>query len=697
MTVKTQNELRNKAGRRGVLFEVTKPINLVSKNPSITVVLRLLQIVFMALLLGVMMGSCAYTEKVKDGQTAFERRQYAVAIPMLAKSYGKAKRKTEQGQLAFLIGECYRRTNRPSEAISWYRTAYDYQYGVEALRQYALMLKENGQYADAIEAFRELGIEIGSPYEYRKEINSCEIAGEWLKKNDESGYRVIPAGMNTPAAEYAPTFLGDSLVIVSDRSSSLGEDPYTWTGRDFSDLFQVEDETAVSLPEPLNSTFNEGPASFRTDGKEVFLTRCSSPGKFEDGYCKIWQSTFEDNAWTEPEPLPFQLEGINYGHPSLSADGLTLFFACNDPAGWGGFDIYVSTRSAGGEWSAPQIMSRSINTQHDELFPWIDADTLYFASDGHTGMGGLDIFSSFRFQDDWTPAYNLRPPLNSSSDDFGFIIDRRGKAPEKNVLQEGFLVSSRPLGEGDDDIFEFQKVRPEEPEKEQPVEAEWQPMVLNVYVLEKIYLEPGNPNSRVLGRKPLQDALLQINQEGTETAVTIGPDGRYILELEENADYTFTASKAEYLTNLEQFSTKGIARDPRNAKQVFELELVLDKIFLDQEIVLEDIYYDFDEWEIREDARPTLLELAEMLMQNPGIRIQLSSHTDCRGSARYNEDLSRKRAQSAVDFLITSGINAARLEAVGYGESSPAVDCICTRCTEEEHQANRRTTFKVLE
>lgn len=644
------------------------------------------------------MWSCAYTEKIKDGQTAFERKQYAVAIPMLAKSFERAKRKTEQGQIAFLLGECYRRTNKPTEAIDWYRTAFDYQYGLEALKQHALALKENGQYREAIDAFRELGFELGSPYEYRREINSCERAIEWTAAKDEKTVRVLPSPANTPSAEYAPAVYAKNLVFVSDRPASLGDDMYPWTGRDYSDLFFLEDDMALPFPSPLNSEFNEGPASFSADGKEIFLTRCSSPGKFEDGFCKIWHSTLIDGQWEEPEPLSFQEEGVNYGHPSLSSDGTTLYFSSNHPNGWGGYDIYQVVRSTGGIWSEPTLMSRSINSQENEQFPRIDSDTLYFASDGHTGMGGLDVFSSFRFQDDWTPAYNLRPPVNSSSDDFGYIIDSRGSDVGQDVLKRAWISSSRPGGQGDDDLWMIENVRLEEPPEEPPVtESVEYSMTLNVYVLEKIFLDPADPNSRVLGRKPLSDVTLVMNRNGIDTTIFPGPDGWVRIELGRDENFTFSASKPGYLTASEPFSTVGIALDPRMPEQVFELEVELDKIFVDQEIVLENIYYDFDEWYIREDARPTLLSLATVLKENPDIRIQLSSHTDCRGGARYNEDLSQKRAQSAVDFLIQSGIRSDRLEAVGYGESVPAVNCVCAQCTEEEHQANRRTTFKVLE
>jgi len=201
----------------------------------------------------------------------------------------------------------------------------------------------------------------------------------------------------------------------------------------------------------------------------------------------------------------------------------------------------------------------------------------------------------------------------------------------------------------------------------------------------------------VLGRKPLPGAKVEITFGPKSGRVTVGEGGKFELELEEETDYSFLAVKDGYLNNAELFSTKGIGRDPNNPVQEFEVEIVLDKIFLNQEIKLENIYYDFDKADIRDDAQPTLNELARNLKLNPDIRIELGSHTDCRGNNRYNQDLSQRRAQSAVNYLIEKGIDPSRLIAFGYGESEPAVDCICNRCTEAEHQTNRRTTFKIIE
>ncbi|MCB0594609.1 MAG: OmpA family protein [Lewinellaceae bacterium] len=651
----------------------------------------------LALFIG-LITACTYTMKVRDGRTAVEVKQYAVAVDLLQKEYDKAKSRVEQGKIAFLLGESYQRLNKSDQSIRWYQIAYDNQFGVDALKEYAYALKRAERYEEAMRAFKDLGIEIGSPYEYRREISACQIALGWKALPPE--YEVEVLSFNTGNADYSPVVYKDNqLVISSDRSASEGDDTYNWTGNAFSDLFLVDlkSNSVTGFDNNLNTENNEGTVAFNKDYSEVYFTRCYSNIKYEDAYCKLMASEGNGNSWSVPQPLPFIEEGVNYVHPSLSADGNTLYFSSDHPDGWGGYDIYFAERQGDGAWGLPQLLSRSVNTPGDEKFPFIDGDTLYFASDSHTGMGGLDIFRSYMLSNgSWAPAYNLKAPINSGGDDFGYVIDYNAPKP-KGVLQVGYFTSTREDGIGGDDIYRFTKVIPPEPPVvEVPEEIEYK-LILEGYVLEKIYNNPTDPNSKVLGRKPLPGSEVAIRFNKQKETVTVGEDGMFRLELEENTDYGFLASRENYLNNDAAFSTVGIGRDPNNPVQTFEIEIVLDKIFLDKEITLENIYYDFDKWDIRNDAKPTLDELTRNLKLNPDIRIQLGSHTDCRGTTRYNEDLSQKRAQSAVDYLIANGIDPSRLVARGYGESQPEVDCLCARCTEDEHQANRRTTFKIIE
>jgi len=656
------------------------------------------------LLIGLLLlsiSACTYTMKIRDGRTAYERKQFAVAAKMLPGEIQKLDSRVEKGKLAYLLADAYIQLNRPSDAVEWYQTAYDYGYGVEALEGKAYTLKRMERYEEAILAFRDLGFEIGSPYEYRREISACEVAQGW-KDIERQEYRVTNAAFNTGDADYAPVpYTENSLVITSDRSTATGEDTYNWTGNDFSDLFLVDLSTGDIEPfeQSINTADNEGTVAFNADFSMMIFTRCTSPSEDQDAYCQLYVSERSGDRWSTPRPLSFQDDNVNYMHPALSPDASKLYFSANHPEGWGGYDIYVSTW-LGDDWDVPRLLGRSVNTPGNEQFPTVDRDTLYFSSNRHNSMGGLDVFRSYEMANgNWAPAFNLKPPVNSGADDFAFVIDR-SQPTTGDVVQRGYFSSSRYSGSGRDDIYTMEKViLPPPPESDEPeVTEEVEPIVkLDVYVLEKIYQDPTDPNSRVLGRRPLPGSSLVLEIGNTSDEVTVGEDGKYSIELEEGKVYEFLAKKEGYLNNDATFSSQGIAPSPENPVQTYELEIELDKIFLDREIVLENIYYDFDEWDIRDDAEPTLNELTRNLRLNPEITIQLASHTDCRGNDRYNQQLSQRRAQSAVDYLIAQGIDEGRLSAVGYGEEQPAVECICARCSEDEHQSNRRTTFKIVE
>ncbi len=646
-------------------------------------------------------SACTFVEKIRDGDTAFDRKQYAVAITMLKKEHDKAKSRVEKGKKAFLLGEAYRLTDQAAQSISWYQRAYDNSYGVDALKQYAYALKQTEQYAEAKQAFKNLGIEIGSPYEYRREIQACEKAIAWKEEEKNTAYRIKSLPINSSSADYSPTFYADQqLVFTSDRSNSVGEEAYNWTGNKFSDLFvaDLQSNTVESFSPVINSEQNEGSVAFNASHTMMIFTRCFSLEKYGEQYCKLMLSEKEGESWTSPITLNFIEDKVNYMHPCLSEDGSLLYFSAEHPDGWGGYDIFVAERNPDG-WDQPRLLSRSVNTIGNELFPTLDRDTLYFASDHHPGMGGLDIFRVHQLGSQrWSLAQNLKGPINSGGDDFGLIIDRSFE-PTEDVRQKGYFSSSRMTGSGSDDIFAFEKgvPPPVADTVTAPVEEIVYEMILEGYVLEKIYQTANDPNSTVLGRKPLPGAVVEVGfNEGTER-IEVDENGYFRLVLAEEMDYDFLAKREGYLNNTDRFSTRGIGQDPAEPIRRFEIEIVLDKLFKNQEIVLENIYYDFNESFIRKDAQPTLNELAALLAKNPDISIQLSSHTDCRGQDRYNERLSQDRAQAAVDYLITKGIPAERLTAKGYGENVPSVDCLCSRCSEEEHQANRRTTFKVLE
>jgi outer membrane protein OmpA-like peptidoglycan-associated protein/tetratricopeptide (TPR) repeat protein len=650
----------------------------------------------------VLAASCSYTEKIRDGRSAFERKQFAVAIPMLEKEFLKSKEKKEKAQLAFQIAESYTKTGKNETAIAWYKKAIDQQYGAEAFRAYANALKKDEQYGEAAKAFKEASIEIGSPFEFKKDIESCQVAGKW--KTIRSPYLVDKQAFNSMQDDYAAAiYAADQIVITSDRGNNGKEEKYQWTGKSFSDLYTIDKKNNIVKPfsTQINTADNEGAATFNGTFTKMIFVRNAAENEQDDQFTKLYYSERAGVVWSKPEMLPFCASKTNYWHPCLSADGNSLIFSANGGEGIGGFDLYSTTKSDE-KWAVPKLLPRNINSIGNEVFPTIDGDTLYFSSDFWQGMGGLDVFKTVKMGNGiWSQPQNLRAPINSGADDFSFVVDEK---KQNGALQNGFFSSNRKGGQGGDDIYAFRKIilppLPVDTIKktttDNPKSITYK-LLLEGYVLEKIYAQSDNPNSKVVARKGVPNSIVAINIGKETKKIVSNEEGFFSLEALENTDYQFVASKENYLNNSTSFSTKGIAKDANNPTQKFEVEIVLDKIYKNKEITLENIYYDYDKWDIRTDAQPTLNQLAQTLVENPNIKIQLNSHTDCRGNDQYNEELSQRRAQAAVDYLISKGIASNRLTAKGYGETIPAVLCQCNKCSEDEHQANRRTTFKIVE
>jgi len=648
----------------------------------------------------VLAQACNYTQRITDGSTAWELRRYAEALPLLTKEYNKTKSRVDQGQLAYKIGSSYDNLHQPADALAWYKRAYDYQYGPEALESYAEMLMQTESYEEALQAYKELGFEIGSRYQYRRQMKAAEFASQY--DASQARFKVEEASFNNGAATYAPHYASeDALFISSDRGSTLEKGTtYAWTGRAYSDLYlqPLPSGTPEKLDTKVNGPYNEGAAALSPDGRHLVFTRCA-PFGFETGYCQLFMSDRSGDSWTEPQALTFQEPEVNYVQPAWSEDGSLLYFSSDHPDGIGGYDIYRTERMPAMEWTPPKRLPRTINTPKDEHFPSFDKDTLYFSSDGHGGVGGLDILRTYPLgSDGYAAPFNLLPPVNSGADDFGISF-----SPKLNSAgrKQGYFSSSRE--DGLDRIYSVEQLPPPPPPAPEidPIDStvivkkpSW---ILDIVVVEPILSVPGNPSSRVVGLKALENATIEVEPADLSGKLVVIEPGEWNLTLEENMQYRFLAKAPGYLSQDESFSTRGMRKVEGQADQRFELEIRLDKIYAGREIVLDDIYYDFDKADIRSDAEPTLRKLARNLQLNPGIRIRLGSHTDCRGGDAYNRALSQRRAESAVQFLISQGIAPDRLEAVGFGEDVARTDCSCSRCTEEDHQLNRRTTFAILE
>ncbi len=659
-----------------------------------------LPLILLVILTGLLVGGgCSYVEKIKDGKTAYERKRYYQASEMLQDEYRSAGGNMDKMSIAYLIGESNLKFGDIETAAGWFKVAYEGGYGPTALVRYADCLKQMEMYTEAAQIYLQVGQEIQDRARFAREVAICRQARDWKEDATYSPYVIEPLSqINTPVSEYAAFPLGtNEIAFTSDREESTGDFLYAWSGEDFSDVYKANlgNGNVEVYRDNVNLEDNEGTLVISPDGDKMVFCRCFSRDDY-DLHCKLLISYQEGSGWSSPEVMSFIQDGINYRHPTFNDSSDVLIFSANIEESTNDYDLYMS-RLDEEVWGEPQSLGSRINSQSREGFPFLYKDTLYFSSD-YASMGGLDIYSSYVMPNgQWSPRQNLKAPINSGADDFAFVINKYF-SPNDSVLQSGYFTSNRGGGMGKDDLYKFEK-RKYFPEKEPEPEEEFvYEIELDLRIFQRQYEDPEDPDSKVIMRIPLGDASITVEEDGVPFAETASNQyGILSLDLNPDKTYDFFVSHPGFFTNELVFSTRDLPIDSTVRVQKFEERLLLEKIFLDKEITLENIYYDLDESFIREDAKPTLDRLAEVLKLNPQIKIELSSHTDCRDTDEYNMTLSQARAQSAVDYLVESGVSRDRMVAQGYGETINRVDCECEECTEEEHQANRRTSFKVLE
>ena len=655
-----------------------------------------------------LLSSCSFTQKVQTGQQAFDVRQYSVATQLFEKEFEESHIPKEKARLAFFAGESYRYLNNFVSAGQWYLTASKEGYGDESLIRFADALKHQEKYEEAAKVYEDLLKTNPGNAAYRSNLTLCKQAIDWIK-NANPAYEIEPVAFNSAGNDYSPQPVGPGQVLfTSDRSSKQSSDTYLWTGRAYSDLFisnlNASTSQVAEYDGSINTDDNEGTAVISPDGNMLAFTRCFIGGSY-DAWCKLMMSFRRDDAWSEPQPFPFVKEKINYGQPAFAANGSTIFFSSDAPEGQGGHDLYFTQPDGKGGWLEPVNLGPMVNTIGQEQYPTVYKDTLFYSSDQLAGLGGLDIFKTYLdARGQWVPPINLRAPINSGNDDFGFVVDTFNK-PGKGILMTGYFTSSREGPARNDEIYSFSLsgiakdtnavVVVKDKKKEEKIID--QKLFIVIRVMEPEYEVKDDPNSRKLGKRPLPNGpIIQSIALMDERFVT-DELGQILLKLDWNKNYVFTARYRDHLAETYTLNTAEVKRDSLQPITTINHTMVLEPVFKNKEIVLENIFYDYDQWVIRDDAKPSLNNLSNTMKANPAIRIQLSSHTDCRGTDEYNLDLSQKRAQAAVDYLKSTGIPPARLQAQGYGESNPALICECEKCTEDQHQKNRRTTFKIID
>lgn len=628
-----------------------------------------LSIIFLQSLLFI--SSAAQCQKIKRTEKDVLYYQYAEVIPKLKEIIEKDKKGKDLAII--LLAECYSKLNDIPQAAEWYEKAVNIdQKDPVVYFKYGQVLRSLGEYGEAAKQFHIYDSLVpddpkGALFEkHCKDINSYLVMPESGTINN-LGY------LNSENGDFSPIFSGYDIIFSTDREMvDKKNDTYSWTGEPYISLAtaklvagETPKEWVMSDPQlfssQLNSQYHDGTAVLTNNGNTLYFTRTEKNRKVKKDddnvrtdNLKIYYSTKEDGEWSTIQGFYLNSETYSVGHPAFAPGDTLLYFISDMPGGYGGTDLYVCSWD-GQNWSNEKNLGPVVNTIGNEMFPFVDiSGDLYFASSGHLGYGGLDIFKAEKIADSLQTPENLLSPLNSTYDDFGIAF-----AEENNM---GILSSNRPGGYGNDDLYGF---------------------TLNTLLM----LKGKVVNTDLL---PVANATVFLLNKKTNKVHILKSDslGAYETAVEPNTDYVILANKAGFLEDCITHPIREISSNPS--------DLVLDQLAVDDVFQVENIYYDLDKWFIRPDAEPPLDNVVKIMKENP-ISIELSSHTDCRASDDYNKELSQKRAESAVRYIILQGIDPGRITAKGYGETKLVNECSDgVECTEEQHQMNRRTEIKVI-
>ena len=588
--------------------------------------------------------------------------------------------KEDDPKTNFLLAESYRKSNQIKKSADYYKKAIENGYKDEIVHYYlALSLKANSKINEAITTINNY-LQKGKNEKYigyaKAELKNLNE----LKNYPDSSYYSVKnlEAINSNLTEYSPTYSNGKLFFVSNRDT---EKTYKGTGTPFTDIYEIKTKGAIVdqnslkiLPDNINDEeVNEGSIAFSKDGMFMIFAKGNDGKSSGRNNVDLYYSRYRSNKWQTPRLLNINNSKSWDSTPFLSIDGKTLYFSSNRSNGYGGTDIYKANLNKRGRWVNLQNLGPEINTPGNEMYPYVSEDgKLYFASDYHLGFGGLDIMIATR-KGGKISIENPGKPLNSEGDDFGIYFFNQTK---------GFFTSNRIGGKGDDDIYTFVNNDPE--------------LKIVNYKLTGNTLTPENENSYLT----LDNSTVKLTDRDNniiEETFT-GNDGSFSFIVYPEEEYYLVGEKENYFNSRVEFNTLGKTADKAKLKNFitnisFEKNLILEKIILNKSIVLENIYYDLDRANIRDDAALELNKLVRILIDNPKISIELSSHTDDRATVEYNLDLSQRRAESAVNYIISKGISKNRLIAKGYGESELIIK---NATSEEEHQINRRTEFKVI-
>jgi len=655
--------------------------------------MKTIRIIFISLCIAAFMQPAL--AQLHSANKMFSLYRYSEAIPLYLKVVAKESDPALLREASARLADCYRLTNDVDKAAEWYSKVVQSD-STDPLNYLYLgqALQGKGEYEKARMAFLEYSRLVPADPRGQVFANACNLPGQWDSLPEAFEIKNL-ASLNSKWSDFSPLNYKDGIIFTSDRKENLIESPvYGWTNHDYHDLYFAKKDNpddpfgATQKPNPfsknINRTYHDASPAFSPDYAVMYFTRsyndkAAEKDQIKTHLLKIFSAGNNGKGWTNEKPFSLNSDSYSVAHPSLTADGKTIFFSSDMPGGFGAFDIWYCTWQTD-KWSDPVNAGREVNTFGNEAFPFaLNDSTLYFASNGLPGYGGMDVFVTTKKNGQWQTPQNLKRPVNSSYDDFSFVANQENS--------QGYFSSNRPGGLGSDDIYAFNRL-PFIPEIKPVVEAKPviipvpEPLTVSGYVKDK--------NSMA----PVQEATVYMlnNKTGMVKVLITNNDGFFKSVIDPDASYVIKATKLNYLSDCLPF----LQVDAEKVRsQVIPRDLLLDKLEVNRVIKLENIYYDLDKSFIRPDAAIELDKVVKT-MKETTISIELGSHTDSRGSDAYNEALSQRRADAAVKYIIQHGVSKDRITAKGYGERKLVNKCANgVNCTPEEHQANRRTEIRI--
>ncbi len=629
---------------------------------------------------------------IQKADQYFDKMWYAEAAELYEEALKKGK-----GNYSFNIiqkaGDAHYFNTNMEKAFHWYDLLYkNYKDEMSAdnIFKYAHSLKGTGKYARSKRLMRLYNRKLKKGDFAKNMDDGAQTRNEVVLDkilSTEEKLDIHNLTINSKYSEFSPMFLDSNQVVFASSadSSFFTTRRYKWNNQPYLDLYvaKINKESqdlrnAIKYSKKINTKYHEASVTFSPDNSTMYFTRNNYGKKLKRdkngvNHLKIYMSKKVNGDWIEAVEVPFNSDDYSTGHPALSPDGKQLYFVSDMPGSIGQTDIFVVDVLGDGSFSEPRNLGPTINTERKEMFPFITAEKLYFSSNGHVGLGGLDVYEAAYIKEEgFGDAVNLGKPINSNKDDFSYIVNEE--------TLEGFFASNRPGGKGDDDIYSFKRLVVEE-------------------IPENLNAIAGVVTELITGDVMPQTMVELLDENGIKLKeVVTGEDGTFVFEdLDGNTKYTLKTTQNKFFDNELEVGTKDNERmevdiSMRRLKEMIAIEDGIKKLKTEM------IHFDFDKSHIRKDAAEELDKLVEVMNEYPDMVIKIESHTDSRGSKVYNEYLSDKRAKSSRDYIISKGVAPERIEsAKGYGENRLLNECDGTvRCSEANHYLNRRSEFIIV-